>query len=269
MKKQRTLMSIMVGLLLTTLLMSGCQTILVTKTGDTGTGETETRQFNFTEFTRVDIGSAFSYEIKQSDTYSISITANDNLFDDIKVTKEGQTLKIEKEVPWTLFNIGSDRPKAVITMPQLYSLDSSGATNGAVSHFSSTDDLDIIVSGASSVELVKIAAGGIYFDISGASDVTGALETEGIDLNISGASSIQLEGAASDLDIEASGASQLNLAGLTVNNANVTLSGASDGTVNLNGRLDIELSGASELEYIGEPSLGTMDITGASTLKKK
>ena len=70
-------MAILAGLLLTTLLISGCQIILVTRNGDTGTGETETRQFNFTEFTRVDIGSAFIYEIKQSDTYSISITAND------------------------------------------------------------------------------------------------------------------------------------------------------------------------------------------------
>ncbi len=269
MKKPRTLMAIMIGLLLTALLISGCQSILVTRNGDTETGETETRQFNFTEFTRVNIGSAFIYEIKQADTYSISITANDNLFGDIKVTKEGQTLKIERKVPWTLFNIGSARPKAIITMPQLHSLDSSGATRGVIAGFSSTNDLDIMVSGASSVELVKIVTGAIYFDISGASNVTGSLEGEDIDLDISGASSVQLEGTANDIDTAASGASRLNLAGLTVNNASVTLSGASDGTVNLNGRLDIELSGASKLEYIGEPTLGAMDISGASTLKGK
>ena len=272
MKNQKTLMAILVGLLLTTLLISGCQTILVTRNGDTETGETETRQFDFSEFTRVDIGSAFSYEIMQSDTYSISITANNNLFDDIKVAKEGQTLIIGmefQEVPWAIKINTNPSLKAVITMPQLDALDSSGATNGVVSRFSSTEGLDIIVSGASSVELVQIVAGGIYFDISGASDVAGALKAEGIDLDISGASSIQLEGAASDIDIEASGASHLKLSGLTVNDANITLSGASDCTLNLNGRLDIELSGASELEYIGEPTLGEMDITGASTLKKK
>lgn len=71
------------------------------------------------------------------------------------------------------------------------------------------------------------------------------------------------------VEIEASGASRLNLAEFTVDNANVTLSGASIGTVNLKGRLDIELSGASLLNYIGEPKLGTMDISGSSTLKEK
>ena len=52
-------------------------------------------------------------------------------------------------------------------------------------------------------------------------------------------------------------------------NASVTLSGASNGTINLDGRLDAELSGASTLAYIGEPALGIMDISGASKLKRK
>ena len=269
MKKQNALLATLTGLLLVTLLISGCRSILVTRNGDAETGETETRQYNITEFTRVDIGSAFVYEIEQSDTYRISITAPENLFDDIKVAKEGQTLKIEKENPWTPFNIGSERLRAVITMPRLHGLDSSGATKGVVTHFSSTDGLDIGVSGASAVELVAIAAGDIKFNVSGASEVTGALQAEDIDLDISGASSIHLEGAADDINAEASGASRLNLTEFTINNADVTFSGASSGSINLNGRLDIELSGASRLEYLGEPLLGEMNISGASTLKRK
>ena len=154
-------------------------------------------------------------------------------------------------------------------MPKLYSLDSSGATHGAVSRFSSTDGLDIKVSGASSVKLLAISAGDVSFKVSGASTVSGDIKAGDMDISISGASTVQLEGKARDVELEASGASHLNLAGLTVNNANAKLSGASDGTVNLNGRLEIELSGASKLEYIGEPFLREMDITGASTLKRK
>ncbi len=269
MKNKRTLMVIVISLLLTTLLISGCSGILVTRNGDTELGEMETRQFDFTEFTNVDIGSAFSYEIKQSDTYSISIMAYENLFDDIRVSKEGQTLKIEKDVPGTIFDIGFDRPKAIINMPQLYSLDSSGATNGVVSGFSSTDNMEITVSVASSVELVEIVAGDIYFDISGASDVDGALKAEDMELDISGASSIQLEGEAGDIAIDASGASHLELSAFTVNDANTTLSGASDCVLNMDGRLDVDLSGASKLEYIGEPTLGEIDISGASSIERK
>jgi len=271
MKKPKILAAVLSVLLLATLLISGCQTILVSKNGETETGETETRQYDFSEFTRVDISSAFSYEIRQSDTYNISITANNNLFDDIKITQEGQTLIIGMEfpeVPWAIFKVAPSL-KAVITMPQLDGLDSSGATHGTISEFISTDTLDITVSGASSIELVKIAAGDIIFDVSGASKVTGDIETKNIALEVSGASAVQLKGSAGSIAADVSGASHLKLADLKVGNANVILSGASNGTINLDGSLDAKLSGSSRLEYIGEPALGIMDITGASKLKKK
>ena len=269
MKKTGMLTLAVIGLLLATLLSSGCRGILVTRSGDTEPGEMETRQFDFADFTNVDIGSAFSYEVIKSDAYSISITTYGNLFDDISVTKEGQTLKIDKEVPWTTFNIGFDRPKAVINMPQLHNIDSSGATNGVVSGFSSTDNLEITVSGASSMELMEIVAGGIYFDISGASDVAGVLEAKNIALEVSGASSINLDGEGGDIDINASGASRLGLSELMVNDADVMLSGASVCTINMNGRLDVDLSGASKLDYYGEPTMGEIDISGASKIDRK
>jgi hypothetical protein len=271
-KKIKILTAVLLALLLVTFLISGCQTILVSKNGETETGETETRQYDFSEFTRVDIGSAFSYEIKQSDTYSISITANNNMFDDINVAKEGQTLIIGMEFPevsWAIKINTNPSPKVVITMPLLQALDSSGATSGIVADFNSTENLDVTASGASSVELVKISAGDVIFDVSGAGKVTGDIEATNIEVEISGASTVHLKGSADNIATDVSGTSHLKLADLKVGNANLILSGASDGTINLDGRLDTDLSGASTLEYIGEPSLGMMDITGASQLKKK
>jgi len=271
-KKIKILTAVLLALLLVTFLISGCQTILVTRTGEKPNEEIETRQFDFTEFSRLEIGSAFSYEIKQSDTYSISITANDNLFDDIKVTKEGQTLKIGMEFPevrWAIFNSIDPKPKAVITMPQLQGLDSSGATQGIVSDFTSTENLDIQASGASKVELAKISASNVVFGVSGSSKVTGDIEAKNMELEVSGASTVQLKGSAVSMAADVSGSSVLKLADLEVENASVTLSGASNATINLDESLDAKLSGSSRLVYIGEPVLGTMDITGASTLKKK
>jgi len=270
-KKLKILTAVLLVLLLLTLLVSGCGTILIPKNGEAETGETETREYDFSEFTRVDIGSAFSYEIKQSNTYSISITANNNLFDDIKVAKEGQTLIVGMEfpeVPWAIFNTNPSL-KAVITMPQLQGLDSSGATNGVVTDFSSTENLDVTASGASRLELVKISASDVIFGVSGASKVTGDIEAKNMELEVSGASTVQLKGLAGDMTADVSGASYLKLVDLKVGNASINLSGASNGIINLDGRLDADLSGASKLEYIGEPALGIMDITGASKLKRK
>lgn len=266
MNKIKSRMFVLAGLLLATLLISGCQGILVTRNGESGTGERVTRPFNFTGFKQVDIGSAFTYEISRADTYSIRITADDNLFDRIQVVQEGDKIVIGLK-GLTMF--GSDRMTAEITMPQLREADLSGAANGTISGFSSADRLDVDASGASVVELVGISAGDFRGDLSGASKVSGHLTAADVQFELSGASNLQLEGSAGNLVLDASGASLANLTDFTVNNADVRLSGASNGTVNLGGRLDADLSGASSLAYIGEPTMGDIDITEASNLKKR
>jgi len=211
-----------------------------------GSGNLETEEYAFTNFTKVEISTAFEFEIEQSSSYNISVTADDNVMEYVQVSQDGQTLKIGlKTVTW----LGPVTLRASVTMPQLRGLTVSGASRGDIYDFSSTEDLDITVSGASRVT-GDITAGNIEFDISGAS-------------------TIQLEGSANDMVASVSGASRFNLGSFTVNNADVSFSGASSGTVNLNGRLDADLSGASRLSYIGEPVMGTIDISGASTISKK
>ena len=211
-----------------------------------GSGNLETEEYAFTNFTEVEISTAFEFEIKQSSSYSINVTADDNVMEYVQVSQVGQTLKIGLgTVTW----FGPKTLRASVTMPQLSGLTVSGASRGDVYDFSSTEDLDITVSGASRVN-GDITAGNVEFDISGAS-------------------TIQLEGSANDMVASVSGASRLNLGGFTVNNADVGFSGASSGTVNLDGRLDADLSGASRLWYIGEPVMGTINTSGASTISQK
>jgi hypothetical protein len=211
-----------------------------------GSGNLETEEYAFADFTEVEIGSAFEFEIKQSSSYNVSVTADDNVMDYVQVSQIGQTLTIRLgTVTW----LGPVTLKASVAMPQLLGLTASGATRGTVSGFSSTEDLSVGVSGASRV----------------AGDITAG----NVDFGISGASSIQLEGSANNMDATASGASHLNLDDFIVNNADVNLSGASSGTVNLSGRLDADLSGASRLWYIGEPMMGDIDTSGASTISQK
>jgi hypothetical protein len=214
--------------------------------GLVGSGNLETEEYAFTNFNEVEIGSAFEFEIKQSSSYSINITADDNVMDYVQVSQDGETLKIRLR---RFISIGPVTLRASVTMPQLHGLTASGASHGTVSAFSSTEDLDITVSGASRV--------------------TGNIIAGNVEFGISGASTIQLEGSANDIDANVSGASHLNLDDFTVNNADINFSGASSGTVNLNGRLDANLSGASTLWYIGEPTSTDINTSGGSTVSKK
>jgi hypothetical protein len=260
---KKAIAAVLVGVLLMSGLLAGC-----VREGVPGSGNLTTQEFDFSDFTRVEVGSAFQVEVVQADSYRVSVTADDNLFEYIKVSKQGETLKIGlKLLPLRpLFST----LKAEITMPQIYGLDLSGATRGTVSGFSSTDNLDTELSGASSLNLMEMSAGDVKFELSGASRVSGDITASGdARLELSGASSVKLQGSASDLVIDASGASRVELDSYPVGNADVRLSGASGATVKLDGRLDANLSGASRLSYIGEPTMGDIHTSGGSSVSKK
>jgi hypothetical protein len=231
-----------------------------------GSGNLETQEIDFSGFTSVEVGHAFEVEIVRSDSYSLSITADDNLFEHTQVSQEGETLKVGLK---PLLGYVSGTLRAEITMPALTRLDLSGATRGSIEGFSSPEDFDLDLSGASSLDMSDMAASDIQFDLSGASRVGGDITATGDGhFDLSGASRVELAGSASDIVIEASGASAVELASFPVNNANVKLSGASHATLNLDGRLDADLSGASKLSYIGEPTMGTINTSGGSTVSK-
>ncbi len=59
------------------------------------------------------------------------------------------------------------------------------------------------------------------------------------------------------------------MASFAVNNADLTASGGSHVTLNVNGRLDAEVKGGSHATYGGQPSLGDIDISEGSSFTGK
>jgi cytoskeletal protein RodZ len=209
-------------------------------------GEKSTKEFDFTGFTKLEIGFAFKVEITQSASYSVSVTADSNRMELIEVTKDGDTLKIDLDSSGFLLSFST--LEATITMPDLRGLKLSGASNGTIQGFSSSNEFKL--------------------NLSGASRLSGDISAGDAEFTISGASRVELQGSADDMTVDASGASSVKLSAFEVTNADVTLSGASDGTVKLDGKLDANLSGASRLTYIGEPTIGSVNTSGASTINK-
>lgn len=232
-----------------------------------GSGNLITKEFDFGDFTAVEVGSAFDVEITQSSSYSISITADDNLFNYTEADKTGDTLTIR--LKWG-YNYQTVTTRAKITMPELHELQFSGATHGTVVGFSSSHKLILGLSGASSLDMASMSSGEVEIDLSGASNLNGNLTaSEDAIFVISGASTIELVGEADDVVISASGASHLELSDFPVRNATVNLSGASHSTINLDGRLDAVVSGVSHLRYIGDPTMGDIITSDVSTVSRK
>ncbi len=203
-----------------------------------GSGNVVTEEFDLSGFDQVEVTDAFEVEIRQGDAFSVVVRVDDSV-------KQGSTLRIGLK-PISSSTVSDMTLEAEVTMPQLTGIELSGASDGSVTGFMSTEALYAEVSGASSLR-GDIEAGGVRFDVSGASDV-------------------KLRGSGEDLVMDVSGASSADLADFPVADADIEVRGASSATVNVSGRLDVEANGASRVRYRGSPTLGNVDSSGGSSI---
>ncbi len=209
-----------------------------------GSGRIVTEQRDFTGFTALEIENIFNTEIVQSDSFSITITADDNVLERVKVSRDGEELELRLEPRRFHRHITLG---ATITMPVLSGLELDGLSRVTVTGFKSSQDL--------------------HLDLSEASSLTGDMEAGDVVIKASRSGRVTLEGSASTLTLDASDASRVDLAGFLVNEAAVELSGLSLATVNASERLGpVDLRGRSRFEYLGDATLGEVDTSDDSAI---
>lgn len=190
-----------------------------------GSGNAKSEKRNVSDFKQIEAGGAIALEVVAQKDFSVEVEADDNLLPLIKTEVSGDTLKIS-----TADKISSKTKIIVkISMPELTSLDVSGASGAVVSD----------------------------------------VKTDSLKLEASGASKIKISGAANNLESNASGASGIDAESLTVNDADVEASGASNTTVFAANNLKADASGASTIYYTGEPKNVEPKSSGVSSVKKK
>ena len=214
----------------------------------TGSGRTTTKDYSFSDFTKVGVSSAFQANITRGESYKVSVTVDDNLVDYLDVRVDGSTLRIGLK-PSLGLGFRNTTLRADVTMPDLDGLDLSGATRTQLSGFSNTKLADV--------------------EISGASQLHGDFTTGSMTLRASGASTVEITGATGNLDAEASGASTVRFDNFTSTDTRVKASGASNITVNTSGKITGDASGASSVRYVGSPASVQVDTSGASSVRQK
>ncbi len=231
----------------------------------------DTKNFDLSGFKKIYIRFAMEAEIARGDSYSVAVSGNDTLIDNMDVFLEGDRLVLGYNLNLiSIFAAPFNRARAKITLPELRELKVVGAARCYLHGFDTKDDFALQVAGASRLELEDMALGNVKWDLTGASSITGQLKAQGnLDVKISGASRIKLAGSTENMDLDASGASHFELDNFAAHNARVRLIGASRGIVNLGGKLDVVLEGASNLEYTGQATLGDVKVSGASSIKKR
>jgi len=260
----RIVIAAIIVMLAITGLLLGCDEL--TKETITGSGNLETTEFELSGFSKLDVSHSFEVAVTRSDSYSVSITVDDNLLDYLDIKRSGDTLIIHLDIG---YNYRNTTQLATVAMPDLHSVTLSGASAANIGAFSSNNPIDSRLSGSSSIDFDDLKAGDADFDLSGSSRVTGSLRVTDCEFDLSGSSRITLDGSGDELSAHASGSSRLNLDDFEVSDADIRLSGSSSATVNLSGTLDVSASGSSHLRYVGDPTLGDIDICESCSVTKK
>ncbi len=225
------------------ILLAGCAVITIE-----GSGEVLTQEEGISGFDKVNVSHGFDVEIRQAESYGVTIRVDENIVEYLQVTKRGDMLEIGLK-PRNTYNIKDATMEAEVTMPELTGLELSGSSDALITGFGSAKDLTVVLSGSSSLQ-GDIDAGNVRIDVSGSSDVL-------------------LTGSGQDLAVEASGSSDVELADFPVADADVEASGSSDVNIHASGTLTADASGGSRVRYLGNPTLGRVDTSGGASVERR
>ena len=221
-------------------LFSSCRRFRCVK--GTGNVRTETRKMN--NFTRLDIAGGYKVTLKQDSTESISITTDDNLFKYIQTTVEGSTLKLHSRR-----NICSSGETTItIGVKNLDKIEASGA-------------VELRSDG-------RLTVGDLNFDLSGSSKIDMELYAGKVRTDASGSTELYLKGQAASHEIDMSGSGKVEALDFVVGKYKIGTSGASECKINVLNELDVHTSGASDIQYRGNPTKVNNDQSGASSVKR-
>jgi hypothetical protein len=186
------------------------------------------------------------------------------LYDYLDIRQLGDTLQIS-------FQSGSYRnytANVAITIPELNSLKLSSAARAEIIGFGSMDSLDLEASSASQITITDLEIRNLQCQVSSASKLFGNVDIQDGNFLVSSASKIQLEGSAKVLSLDVSSASAINLANFDVVDMDIEISGASNGTINVSGTLDLGVHAASNLTYLGDPTIRGYSVSGGSSVDR-
>lgn len=210
-------------------------------------GKVTTQTLNISGITGVDVHDAFNVRVQFSETEEkVEIQANENLHRYVEVTKKGQVVEIGlvKGV-----NIkGNATLNAVVTTKNMNRFYASGASVITVE------------------DSIKDAT--INIDLSGASQFNGLVWNDKIIAGLSGASVLNLSGVSTQCNLDMSGASATKTFDFSSDYFTGDFSGASAANISIQKSIQLKASGASILNYQGNATIDSQDLSGGSSIHK-
>ncbi len=214
------------------------------------TATDHTKNFDFAGFDELDIAGSFNVYVQQGDDFNVTLVSHegDTKLEKASVTQDGNTLEVSMNNKWSFFTKSNNvKLDLYLTMPELSELELTGTSHAIIKNFNQED---------------------LSFDISGASNCYASVHTDKLVADMSGASNLNLKGKSQKMYLELSGASTLKAYDFETDDTEAELSGASNAHIKVVNSLEADLSGASQMLYVGEPVEVRSETSGAAHITK-
>jgi len=186
--------------------------------------------------------------IRQGDTPSLTVEADDNLLPQLTTRVVDGTLQIEAAgVDFSRRVTPTREVRIALTVKDLTQIDLSSAGSVSVDGLQ-TAALRVSVSGAGSVTLSHLT-----------------LQT--LTLELSGAGSVSADGTAQTIKLNISGLGSFTGGALKAQDATVNISGLGSATLWVTGQLTADISGTGSVSYYGSPAI-RKDVSGLGSVRK-
>ncbi len=209
-----------------------------------GSGNELKEERKVANFTKINVSGGYNILLKQDSSLTLNITADDNVFKYIRTNVNGDELKID-----TKRSICANHPITIIIgIRNLAELDGSGAVEFKSDGKLNVKDIDITLAGA----------GHLNLDMNANNVITKG----------SGATEISLKGQATSYSVDLTGTGSVDALDFVVNKYDIQATGTSTCKINVLNELNVNTTGASDIQYRGNPAKINNSKTGSSDIKK-
>ncbi|HLN20483.1 MAG TPA: head GIN domain-containing protein [Bacteroidales bacterium] len=180
-------------------------------------------------FTGIKVSSGIDVYLKQGNSTTVSVEADENLQEYIITEVRNGVLNVYSKVSIR----DAEMKRAYVTIKDVNSISTSSAGDIIGESLITADELRLSASSAGGINL-NVKANEIRIDISSSGDIT-------------------LNGQATTLDANLSSAGDLNAYDLKVKEADISASSAGDAEISVSDKLVARASSAGDINYMGNP----------------
>jgi hypothetical protein len=208
----------------------------------------ETKNFEVKDFTSVDVRVAASVFLTKGDTFKCRVEGRERHVKRIDISIKNNQL-IVKTLKDDFWDFNEREVYIYIEMPDIESLEFSGAGSITSKSAWSGEKIKVALSGAGNIELSNIEYKNIKADMSGAGNMT-------------------LSGKATEIDMDMSGAGNIDAVHLTAEKGICDVSGVGRISCDVSGDLQAHVSGIGGIRYKNKPTNLSKSISGIGKVKQ-